>query len=262
MADLSTIRTRVRRRVSDASTTEIYRDGYYNDAIDNATNKLSLDLGEDYPTVEVVPPKLSHLVVLLAAIEMCYVRAADEITGSQEGVLPSDNEDLSVSSISVPNLTVSSQAPVPDTERKGWMELAASLQEEYDETLKKIECDFNSRAVSQGTVGRVSTRTGGYAKFKLDRGLPAVSGLSVVVDIDGVHLAWSPIYDETFNVYVIMRSVSPSMANSVRVATLSDNHKSKHLDRGLVPGFYYYRVDVQNMNSIKTEGTVAAIRVV
>jgi len=255
MADLSTVVDKVRRKVNDFNPTQKYDKVWYTDAIEFAVGKLSHDLGVEYSSITAVPASKLFLVIKLAAIEMCFVRATEEIGDSEEG----SSDD--VAAITVPDLSVSGPATSESQAATTWLTLAQKLQDEYDGEIEQSGGQSLAAEVTQGTFKKISLTTGGYRSRKLDRGLDAVV---VIASLDGatISLEWDILYDQTFQSYQIYRATDSDFSDEERIALITDNHENTYDDESLSPGTYYYKVKTVNPNALKTDSNVVSETVV
>ncbi len=256
MATLTEVISKVRRRIADYKTERLYSDEYYTDAVEFALSKLSHDFAATYTDAENVPEPRVFLMVKLATIEMCYVRAAGY----------ADMEDLDTSGgpidlVKVPDLEIETDNASVEDPSASWLNLAQKLQEEYDGEIKHVGGTSNAAETQSGTVKRISLSTGGYRKYKLDQGLTAAI-VSVVVAGDAVVLSWSALYEETFAAYEVYRGTSLTMLNEERLSVIADNHTVEYAEEGLASATYYYRIKTVNMNGIKTNSNTVVAAVV
>jgi len=239
----------VRRRVADYKETTIYEDEYYQDAISFALGKLGTDLGTTYATVPSVEVGYVYLLVLVASVDVCYMRAADDA---------SDEEDLGdISSISVPDLSISSSTDSDTQDAASWLDLAERYQRQYDDGISQAGGAALAATIQESTLNRTSLTTGGLANRKLDPGLDAVT---VAASVSGstVTLTWDTLYSNHFKYYEVYRSQSATMAGEERIKIIDDNHTVTMDDENLVAGTYYYRVKTVNPNDLKTDSNIVS----
>lgn len=157
MADLTTVIGRVRRLVNDYAggppvfVGALYANDVYEEQIEFALQKLSYDFADTY-TIANIPYDREFLLVKLATINMCYIRA-NEV----EAVLTDPDFDGGITSISVPDLSVSDALSAKDVYAQ-FMDLAERLQEEYDGELEGRKAN----APSSGVVVGIQTRERKY----------------------------------------------------------------------------------------------------
>jgi hypothetical protein len=254
VATLSEIVDKVRRKVADFKETAKYSDTYYLDAIEFALSKLSHDFDATYTSVSDVPSYREFMLIKLATIEMCYVRASEYVD--------SDSTDISgnaiFSTIKVPDLEIEGEAASADEAAETWLMLAHKLQAEYDGELRHSGGMANAADIQTAHLKRISLTTGGYRKYALDRG-PAAVTLSAVVTGTSVALSWSTLYDETFCAYEVWRDTDSSMANEERIAYIVDNHTVTYTDASRPAATYYYRVKTVNLNRLKTNSNLLSV---
>lgn len=253
MATQVEVISKVRRRVADYKTERLYSDEYYLDAVEFALSKLSHDFSTSYPEAESVPDGRVFLLIKLATIEMCYVRAA-----SYADVEDSAGGTLAIDMVKVPDLEIESDGASIEDPAASWVNLAQKLQDEYDGELSHVGGSSNAAEIQTGVVKRISLTNGGYRKYTLDRGLDAVTLSSVVAGSD-VALSWTAVYDETFNSYYVYRGTSITMTGEERLSVISDNHTVEYGDEGLASGTYYYRVKTVNANGIKINSNTITV---
>lgn len=246
MATTAQIIDKVRRRVADFGETRIFEDGYYEDAIDFALQKLNTDYGTDYSLIEDVPTNKVFLIVKLATIEMCHMRAAQDLE-SDSGGSGGDNPDFT--RIEVPDLHVEYPATTSESTADTWLKLARDLQDEYDGELEQQGGTSVVAEIQVGVLKKVSLTTGGWKRRVLDDGPDAVV-LSGLVDLTNVDLAWTPLYDETFARYEIYRGTDSAMKTETRLDFISDNHTVAYSDEDLAAGTYYYRIKAYDRNEL------------
>jgi len=249
--------SKVRRRVADYGEYVKYADDFYIDAIEFGLSKLSHDFDATYTSAEDVPAHRVFLLVKLAAIEMCYIRAAGHVdTDGDE----TDAGDATFHSIKVPDLEVEGDAASADEAADTWIKLANRLQDEYDSEIAHVGGSSNAAEIQTGYLKRISLSTGGWRKYDLDEGPSAVTVSAVVTGSD-VALTWSTWYDETFGAYEVWRDTDSSMTNEERIAYFADNHDVTFTDEGLAAGTYYYRVKTVNGNLLKTNSNLLTVTV-
>lgn len=256
MATDAQVIAQVRRIVSDFTEPQRYGKEFYADAIAFALQKLSFDFGVDYFDIPSVPYSRVFLLVKLAAIQLCYIRAAS-------GAEKEDGEAVegTITTIAVPDLSVSEASEASDESGPAfWMKLARELQDEYDGEVGDNKAGQNQGGtVEQGYTHRISLTTGGYRKRKLDPGLPATA-VGVMISGNDVLVSWSKVFREDFSSYDVYRSASVTFSAEQRVALITDNHVTEFVEEGVPSGQWYYRVKTVNPNNIKTNSnTVSAL---
>jgi hypothetical protein len=247
---------RTRRKVSDFEEPRQFDADYYRDALRFALSKLSFDLDETYSTAESVPPEHEFLVVKLAAIEMCHVRASDALESGVDSAGDSGGID-NLSELEVPDLRIEAQDLSTADVAEIWLKLAKDLQEEYD---TELNSDSGKSSIATGFLNAFSYRTGGLANRRLDQGLPAVV-LGATVAGSLVSLAWSILYHPEFIRYEIRRSTDNFADEDVQVGYITDNHEVTLEDEVSV-GIYQYKVLTVNPNEIKIPSNVLEVTVV
>lgn len=248
MATEAQVIDRVRRRVSDFEASRVYEDPFYKDAIAFALSKLSFDFDTEYATVESVPRSREFLLVKLASIEMCYMRASRKM--ARDETVEDSGDDIA--SITVPDLSVSGPAT---SDRQGadyWLNLAQKLQDEYDGELEHVGGSSNAAQISEGVSKRVSLTTGGYRKRKLDAGPDQIPTVVTAVSGTTVTVSWDIWYKEVFKAYEVFRSQYSDMSEADRVAYIVDNHVVDFEDELVPSGTWYYQVKNVDGNELKT----------
>lgn len=260
MASEPAVIDRIRRLVADYQPCQQYDDEVYRDQIQFALEKLSFDFDVDYLAVTDVPVRHTFLLVKLATINMCYVRASEGAEGGS-----GEGEETRFTNIAVPDLTVSDGNADDSRGPSFWLKLAQRLQEEYDNELG------DSGPAGQNVGGvvvidysrRISLTHGGYRKRVLDPGLEAV----VVEDpptVDGssVELRWTTLAVEGFSYYEIVRAPTSAFNPSDTTVALqeADIHVGEGTELNVPSGTWYYRVRTVNPNGLKTDSnTVSAV---
>lgn len=257
MATVSQIIDKVRRRIADFGETRVFEDGYYEDAIDFALQKYNTDWNQDYAVVDDVPTRRVFLIVKLATIEMCHMRASHDL---EEESMGSGGANPDFSRIQVPDLHVEYPAATSESTADTWLKLARDLQDEYDGELKNAGTE-TSQEIETGILKRISLTTGGWKRRVLDNGPDAVV-LSRLLDVRNVELAWTPLYDETFSCYEVYRGLLASMLDETRIALISDNHTAEYIDEDLAVGTYYYRIRVYDRNVLSSNSNIVTAVVV
>lgn len=278
MALQSTI-DRVRSRVRDNAKPlgaavppgkALFPDTEYNRAVQFALEKLSFDFGEAYTDESLVPFNRMFLLVKLATIEMCYVRAAALETGEDE------SSGGIVSSISVPDLSISQ-----DTDDASgadfWLDLADKLQAEYDNEVGADKGTAGTQGtlpdVIQGVVHRHGLRNNSRAGYNTDVPLPPTT---ITVETNGSDLIvrWTEILEQHFAWYEIYLALSPDTLEEPeqrqRVHIISDPH-GEFTESGIIrpkktlkdnaPGTYQVRMAVVNNNSLRSWSNIVTVTV-
>ncbi len=255
MATQDDVISSVRRRVADFKPKERYEKSYYQDAIAFALNKLSFDFGENYTTVPEVPQSQQFLLIKLATIEMCYIRAAESAEGES-----GDGDDTRWTTVTVPDLSVTDNSSQQARGAAFWVDLARRLQSEYDDERGDQSAGSNQGAeVEQFLMRKISLTNGGFIKRVLDPGLPAVTVISLV-DSNDVMLTWNKLIREDFLAYEVYRDVAVTMKNEERLFTQPDIHEVEFVDENVAAGSYFYRVKSLNPNELRTNSnTVSAV---
>lgn len=253
MATQAELIAAVRRIVADFKEPQRYDKEYYVEALQFALDKLNFDFGEEYASVDVVPASRTFLLKKLAAIQMCYVRAA----AGAEGV-DGEGDETRYTSVAVPDLSVTDNSAQDSRGPAFWMKLARELQDEYDGEKGDISAGQNQGGeVEQGISRRISLTNGGYRKRKLDEGPPATTA-STVVDASDVLVTWSKVFIEDFLRYEVYRATSATMKDEIIIRREVDNHETEWVDEDLTAGTYYYRVAVRNRNDLRTNSTTVS----
>ena len=263
MATRDEIVKKVRRAVADFKEPVKYEKEYYGDAIDFALQKLSFDLALDtpYTTVPLVPFQHEFLLLKLATIQMCYVRAGERTDSGEGSSSNSDGAGDDFSSITVPDLSITKKSVSSDEQAERWIDLAVKLQEEYDGEIEHIGGESLAAEVQVGHLKKVSLATGGFIKRVLDEGPPART-LNSTVNGASVLLQWNVWYHETFNSYRLYRATDSGFSDSVQLRAFSDNHDEEYTDSGLDPGTYFYKIVTVNRNDLKTDSNVQEVTIV
>jgi hypothetical protein len=256
VATLSQVIDKVRRRVADFGDDRQFEDAYYMDAIEFALQKLGSDYGTTYADVTSVPANHVFLVVKLATIEMCHVRAAVILEDDEAGSTGADPE---FTRVQVPDLHV--EYPASDPVAETWLRLARDLQDEYDNELGQQGGMSTAAEIQVGVLKRVSLTTGGWKRRVLDDGPDTVT-LSVMADGSDADLAWTILYDETFDRYEVYRGSSLSMADEERIALIVDNHTATFTDEDRPLGYSYYRIKVYDRNELYSTSSTVRVEIV
>jgi hypothetical protein len=250
---------RVRRKVADANTVELYSDPYYEDALRFALSKLNSDFQTSYVGVENVPADKEFLLEKLATIEMCYVRAVEDEARRDDA--EEDDSLGDIASVAAPDISITKTSTSDKQSSDVWLSLAAKLQSEYDGELVQDTEREGGGEVRVLVANRRSIKTGGLANRAIDPGLPAVS-LAAVVAGRSVALSWGILYSDLFLCYEVCRAADAAFANEECVASIYDNQVHEYTDVVETPGAYYYRVKTVNPNGIRTEGASIIVGVV
>jgi hypothetical protein len=239
----------VRRKVADYKEPRTYEKAFYTDALTLALGKLNNDYGETYATIPDVPVNRVYLVVLLASIDMCHIRASEAFDDE------ASDATRDVSQLSVPDLSISSRAEATTSSGENWLELAQELQETYDTALENAGGQSQTAEVQVGTIRRISKTHGGYANRKLDPGPDAVT---IIATVDGstVTISWDALLVNDFGTYDVYRSDQSDMTDEERLKVISDNHIVEYDDEDVEPGTYYYRVRVVNPNELTADSNI------
>ena len=232
----------IRRRVLDAVLDYTYSDAYYQDALSFALHKLNHDWGQSFTNVsEVTEDPYYFLLVKLATIEMCYVRAAETVAS---GSAP-------IKEVEVPNLTV-----IKGINEKSWLDTAKRLQKEYDDELNRGVVSTDG-APEQMSMVRTSLRTGGMKPYVLARHLTAPT-IASSVDGSDVTISWSAVYDREFHSYEIWRGTDATLTDGTKVQTVSDNHDEEWTDEGLASDTYYYKMIIVSLSLLETTSNIVS----
>jgi len=254
VATLSQIIDKVRRRVADFGEDRLFEDGYYEDAIDFALQKLNTDFGTTYAAVTDVPANKVFLIVKLATIEMCHMRASQSLEDEESG---SSGDAPDFTRVQVPDLHVEYPVSASESTADVWLKLARDLQDEYDGEIKQQGGQAIVAEIQTGIVKKISLTTGGWKRRVLDDGPDAVV-LSEDVDGNNVDLAWTPLYDETFSRYDIYRGALAAMFDEVLITSIVDNHTVEYTDEDLVVGTYYYRLKTVDRNELSANSNIVS----
>lgn len=253
MATEAQIIDKVRRRIADFTEERRYDNTYYVDAIEFALDKLNYDFDETYLTVPEVPATRIFLLIKLATIEMCYIRASEGAEG--EG---SEGAENRYTQISVPDLSVQDTGAGISRGPAYWLDLARRLQDEYDGEVGSSAGQVTGGTVDVGVVRKVSLRNGGYIKRKLDPGLPAVSLDTPTVSGNDVTLTWTKIQREDFSYYQVVRSTTATFTTEEVLQYETDIHVEEYVDEGVAAGTWYYKVKTVNPNELATDSVVVS----
>lgn len=263
MAVLSDIIRQVRMQVRDVDAPPRYDNQYYTDAVSFALKKLNFDLRES-TFFDVLPPwsisslpaTLDFLLMKLATIQMSAIRASED-TAIIDDEYGSYDEFARISQISVPNLSVT--AATRNIEVQGpafWLKLLDRLQREYDGEIRRF-LERTLATISVGVMTRVSTRTGGIARYEFDRGLPATT-LAVAYVAGVLTATWAILYADTFFSYEVIH-VRPGGSEET-LATYYDNHEHEHTETlALSAGRHRFYINTVNRNDIKTASNIVDI---
>lgn len=256
MADIAVIIRKVRRKVYDYSAPQFYDDGWYEDAIDDGLGRLNFDCGTSY-SIATLPENTVWLAVLLATINMCYIRSREL---HQD---PNFNDDIvgNVRRLEVDGLETEffdKDTPAPID----WLKYAEELEDQYRKFKdQQPELDTETPVVSVATVLRENLRNNrGLKNSSMDKALSAAElSPSITYTSNGVELYWNPVYSTQFYCYIIERKLPSSSwydeTSITRVATIHDNHIVRYFDTdalSLVPNTYTYRIVLSNRNLLKS----------
>jgi hypothetical protein len=247
VATTSEVIDKVRRRVADYNEPRKYGKRYYDDAIAFAIDKLNHDLDTTYSVSSDVPAGRIFLLVKLASIEMCYIRAAEGASGDS-----TEAEETRITSITVPDLSASDGNTGDSRGPTFWMKLADRLQTEYDDEVGGKADQIPGGIIEVDVFRKISLTNNGFRKRSIDPGLDAVTVDIPLVDGQDVLITWSKLLTEGFLYYEVTRDTSSTFANETIIRREPDNHEIEYTDEGLSPGTYYYRVKTVNPNLIKT----------
>jgi len=252
MATLDEVRNKVRRKVFDYDAPQILIDEYYNDAIEFALGKLNNDFNETYADVPSVSTNHLFLLVKLAAIEVCFLRAARLANADDAGEGTGD-----ITSISVPDLTVSEDGEgEAESGAAFWMEYANTLQEEYDGEVANSGPGVMGD-IAQGHIHIQSLTNGGIARRKLDPGPDSIAASVTVIGSD-VLVEWPIAYYDYFQRYEVTRGQQSNLSDGEVVYQEGDNQVHEWTDEDRPAGTWYYGVKVVNMNDLESAfGTIA-----
>lgn len=256
MATEKSVIDRVRRLVADYTPPRLYDDEYYQDAIQFALEKLSFDWDASYNSVPDVPVKHTFLLVKLATIQMCYIRASEGAEGS--GMEGDDNR---YTDIAVPDLTVSDDGAEDSRGPAYWMKLADKLQAEYDGEIGSPAGQNTGGNIEVGVSRRISLTNGGYRKRVLDPGLDAVTvGDPPTVSGSDVTVEWTTLLTEGFLYYEVVRSPTAVFDDATEevVQHEADIHVGEYTEEDVPVGTWYYMVRTVNPNMLKTDSNVVS----
>ena len=274
------LRVRIRDVQSDGAGTAVpdeparvaqdvtYKDNVYEQTVVFALEKLSYDFSPDVDYTEdtQVPYSRKFLLVKLATIELCYIRAGDvEVSAGGD-----------ITSITVPDLSV---AEGSSSAGGYWLELASTLQSEYDGEVGSIAegtAPGSSDAMPEvevGTMFRRSLRTGRRTPYDLDTALAAPSSFAGSWDVPSsrVILTWGTVLDEYFAYYEVYRSadladLTPYPNASTRIEVIPDAHGKWY--EGIVEphtfdtpgsGTWYYLMATVNSNTLRGLTSVVTV---
>lgn len=232
-----------------------YPDQQYQDAISFALSKLNYDFAPDTAwTITTLPSTHEFLLIKLATIEMCYIRASEATDPDVD-----ETEDK-ISSVAVPDLSVSSAQRSGDYGPLYWQKLADTLQDEYDGELKahKIAAPI---AVTVGTMTRSSARRGrALVDSRMDRGVAPTGPPTPTYAAGVLSFTWPPVYDTHFAAYIL--SVRADGGAWEELVEIYDNHEVEtSVDKVLAAGDYKARLTVRNDNAIKVHSAEVAFEV-
>ena len=245
-----------------------FDDSVYLEAGQFSLEKLSYDFDEEYLVATDVPYRRQFLLQKLATIQMAQVRASSSASGE-------DDTEGAVSSISVPDLSISE-----DTGSAAgadyWLQLAAALQEEYDNEIAGFSHGSTPGdmthlpTVLNQTTGRFSLRSNSRAPYNIDVALAAPT-VAATVDGSDVVITWSPILDQHFAWYEIYRSLSPTTletpSQTQRIEIIPDPHgyfdegiiRPRYVDKSLASGTYQYRMCSVNDNTLRGFSSILTV---
>lgn len=241
---------RVRRRVADSEPPYDYDDVHYEDSLRTALTRVNIDLGESFPSVDVVTSPADYLIELRSLIYMCYQRANENATGYEQG----ENPTGSLEEVEVPNLRVRHGKMDLDGP-KGWLDLAKRFEEEYEDLIELSLADSGpSRPpVSVGYLTRHTMWTGGETMRNLDDEPPA-QVLTLTVNGDEVELSWTKWKSARFGFYRVLVSDTPSVEDARAVFSTMDAHENDYT-HSPGAGTYYYTLRTFNDNKLYADST-------
>ncbi len=247
---------RVRQQVADFKEPVQFDVEFYKNAMSFALSKLSFDLDASYSTAESVPIEREFLVVKLATIQMCNVRASQALQDGDDGIRSGEN----ATTLAVPDLSITTPDEDSSDVAESWIRLAKALQTEYDGEILHIGGTATAAQIQTGYLNAFSLRNGGLANRRLDPGLAAVTVGAVVTGND-VKLTWSILYHPDFVRYEVRRSTDDFASSDVLIAVVSDNHTVEYTDEDVSAGSYSYRVYTVNPNEIKIPSNTLVVMV-
>jgi len=244
----------VRRKVADFKEPRTYEKSFYSDAVTLALGQFNTDYGETYSSITEVPTNQVYLVVLLASIDMCYIRASEAFDSDESD---DGSANLDISQLSVPDLSIS--APAESIKKGGvnWIELAQQYQNKYDVALENSGGQSNTATIQVGVLRRVSKTHGGYANRKLDPGPTAVTAYASVSG-STVTISWNVLLVNDFGSYEVYRDTQSDMSTEERITVIVDNHIDEYDDEIEIAGTYYYRVKTVNPNQLEAESNIVS----
>ena len=259
MATQAQIIDRVRRLVADFTPPQRYENAFFIDSIQFALEKLSFDFDTSYTAVPDVPVKHTFLLVKLATIQMCYIRASEGAEGENE-----EGQETRFTSLAVPDLSVTDGGEGESRGPAYWMKLADRLQEEYDGELGDGGAANQNQGgvVEVGFTRRISLTHGGYAKRNLDPGLDATTlGDPPSVVGSDVTLEWTKLQTEGFRYYEIVRSPTAVFDDDTEevVHQESDIHVEEYTETAVPSGTWFYTVRTVNPNMLKTDSNIVSV---
>jgi hypothetical protein len=250
-----------------------YEDTVYENAVGRSLEKLSYDFSTAYTSDSDVPHERTHLMLTLATIELCYIRAGDGISSSASA---GDIETIAIPDLSITNSTSSTTGTGTDF----WLKLASLLQDEYDTAVGADGGGGSSASsvdtlpeVGQGVTFRTALRTGSRTSYGLDSALTAPATFTATATGSTIIVTWSAVRDKHFAYYEIYRAATsadleyPDSTTSVKIVPdpnglWSNGHVyprwSDTNDGSGHTGTLYYRLAIVNSNSLRSFTPVAS----
>lgn len=242
MATLIQVRDRVRRKVYDYDAPQVVGDDYYNDAIDDSLGRLNADFGLSFASVEAVTVTYLYLLINLATIEICFIRAAKVADDVEHGTGAQNIDELEIPDLKVRRLVGTKIGS------EFWIDLANRLMAEYEAALEQSGSG-SQQTIATSTLHRQSLTNGAIAKRILDPGPEAVP---VITSVTGgvVTVSWDILYDQYFLRYEILRADNSLLTDAEIIKYEADNQVNEYEDSDVTSGTWYYAVKSVNKNEL------------
>lgn len=246
MATQAALILKVRRGVKDFYTDPedaLYSDEYYVDAIEDAIARYNSDISADY-TILTIPAAYTWVLVLLAKITMCEIRAMESNN--------SDGATGAAIRTQVPGLEIWHQ-PQKETIASDWLKLCKLLEDKYQKHLEDIGADVATLPyMTVLTASRENLRRGrSTTRREVAVALPALSDVTLTLDDSDVVLTWTTITDTQFGNYRIERS--DDGLTFTTIGTVYDIHIGEFTDDAILPAATYtYQVVLVNKTGLES----------